>query len=81
MAQSLGNSGEEVIYMDARAIAERLGVSLATVYSYRKRGFLPEPDLMVGRSPAWRSETVEQWIATRPGRGVGGGRPRKECDE
>ena len=66
--------------MDLRALAERLGVTLATIYQYRRRGALPEPDLMVGRSPAWHPATIEQWISTRPGRGAGAGRPRKEHD-
>ena len=38
---------------------------------------LPEPDAMIGRTRGWLPETIDGWNAKRPGRGVGGGRPRK----
>ena len=63
--------------LDIPAIARRLGVSQATVRSYRARGLMPEPAGRIGASPYWTREAVEAWIASRPGRGVGGGRPRK----
>jgi hypothetical protein len=28
-----------------------------------------------GRSPYWYPATIDAWVKTRPGRGVGGGRP------
>ncbi len=34
---------------------------------------IPEPDLIIGRSPAWRIGTIDEWLAGRPGKGVGGG--------
>lgn len=39
----------------------------------------PEPDIVIARSPAWRSERADEivsWNERRPGQGVGGGRPR-----
>lgn len=74
-------------YLDARAIAERIGVTQPTVHAYHTRakrnraagtpraGDLPEPDQWFGNSPVWLEETVERWLGDRPGRGVGGGRP------
>lgn len=55
-------------------VAKRLGVTTAA--AAQARG-LPEPDVLVGTTRGWRPETIEAWIPTRPGRGVGGGRPRK----
>ncbi|ASU61228.1 hypothetical protein CGQ36_06535 [Nocardiopsis dassonvillei] len=57
-------------------IAARLGVTAATVRSYKHRGLLP-PARYVGRTPVWRAEEIETWIRQRPGRGAGGGRPRR----
>ncbi|MFF9334526.1 helix-turn-helix transcriptional regulator [Streptomyces albogriseolus] len=54
-------------------VAQRLGVSEATVRSYRWRGTLPEPRY-VGRTPVWEPGAIEEWIKRRPGRGAGGGR-------
>lgn len=33
---------------------------------------------MIGRTRGWLPETIDGWNAKRPGRGVGGGRPRKK---
>lgn len=76
-------------YLDLRAVAGRLGLSYETVRSYHTKaeahrrtgavrpGDLPPPDDTFGRSPVWREATIDQWLAGRPGRGAGGGRPRK----
>jgi len=39
---------------------------------------MPAPDAMIGKTRGWRRETIEAWIPSRPGRGVGGGRPPKK---
>lgn len=54
--------------------------------SFVKPGDLPKPDNTFGRSPVWLPATIEQWLQSRPGRGVGGGRPvgwspKKEKEE
>lgn len=62
--------------LDAAAAASRAGIKTATVYSYRTRGAFPAPDeVLYGRTPVWRPETIDAWLASRPGRT---GRPRKE---
>jgi len=46
---------------------------------YEKHPF-PTPDGYIGRGPWWRREReqeIRDWAAARPGRGKGGGRPRK----
>ena len=58
-------------YLGIKQVSERLGVANAASYD------LPEPDVTIGRTRGWLPETIDQWDAQRPGRGVGGGRPRK----
>lgn len=62
-------------YLGVKQVAERLGVANAAVYD------LPEPDVCIGRTRGWLPETIDRWNAQRPGRGVGGGRPRKQNDK
>ena len=50
-------------------VAEYLGLSIRTVETYRADGRLPEPT-MVGRTPTWTREQIDQWQANRPGRGA-----------
>jgi predicted DNA-binding transcriptional regulator AlpA len=53
-------------------VAEYLGVQVATVSNYRKRGQMPEPDETVGRTHMWRPRRVIEWHEARPRPGVGG---------
>lgn len=62
-------------YLGIKQVSERLGVANAASYD------LPEPDVAIGRTRGWLPETIDQWNAQRPGRGVGGGRPRKNKTE
>lgn len=76
-----------VTYLTLADIARviEVGVDSMRVYHQRasanrrkgttKPGDLPAPDETFGRSPVWASTTVTEWIASRPGRGAGGGRP------
>jgi predicted DNA-binding transcriptional regulator AlpA len=54
------------------------GVTPASFRRYVSRGDAPRPDGHFGRTPWWHRITVEQWLASRPGRGAGGGRPPKD---
>ena len=80
--------------LDRAAVATRLGVEPESVtqYLYRTRQRLTEnrplriwdmplPDGYIGQSPWWYESTIAAWLASRPGQGVGGGRPRKTTDE
>lgn len=62
-------------YLGIKQVSERLGVTNAASYD------LPEPDVTIGRTRGWLPDTIDQWNAQRPGRGVGGGRPRKHKTE
>lgn len=61
-------------YLSVTDIASMLGISTSNVSTYR----LPDPDVLVGRTRGWRLETIQTWVASRPGRGVGGGRPKQK---
>ncbi|WEH41751.1 MarR family transcriptional regulator [Streptomyces sp. NBC_01218] len=47
-------------------IAAHIRVLPDTVRSYRKHGFLPEPDRVEGGRPYWFADTVRHWVACRP---------------
>ena len=64
-------------YLSVTDVSKRLGNSTAAVSPYK----LPQPDALIGRTRGWLPETIDQWNAQRPGRGVGGGRPRKHPAE
>lgn len=67
--------------LDREQVAERAGITAASVTRYLVRGDIPAPDRHFGRAPAWRVSTIEAWLQSRPGRGAGGGRPRKQAHE
>ncbi|MCC5948621.1 MAG: hypothetical protein JJT89_09220 [Nitriliruptoraceae bacterium] len=58
-----------VLMLTVGDIAEAAGVSKATIDSYRYRGYLPEPQVVRGRTPLWARPIVRRWLATRPGSG------------
>lgn len=61
-------------YLSVKQVAERLGITGGGLLNLR----LPEPDAYIGRTRGWKPETIDAWNAARPGRGVGGGRPRRD---
>ncbi|MEU4670500.1 hypothetical protein AB0F91_21560 [Amycolatopsis sp. NPDC023774] len=76
--------GETLRYADMVEIGTWFGHDHRVVSTWRKRYAadhpFPEPDVMVGRTPGWarsRRPEIEIWERGRPGRGAGGGRPRK----
>ena len=64
--------------LDVHGVARLLGVSDQTVRAYVSRRLLPDPCGHLMGSPWWTRPVITRWQATRPGRGAGGGRPRKQ---
>lgn len=60
----------EAEYWTIAEIAEHWSVKVATVRAYRsrKRGELPDPDHVYGRTPLWRPATIISF--ERPGQGA-----------
>lgn len=50
-------------------IAEMIDVAPDTVAAYRYRGYLPEPQAVIGRTPVWSRPVIRHWLRTRPGNG------------
>ncbi|MFR9806492.1 hypothetical protein ACL02T_30010 [Pseudonocardia sp. RS010] len=64
--------------LDAAEAAEFAGIEPVTWNRYAERGGLvPEPDEQIHGQPHYRRDTLTHWLANRPGRGAGGGRPVK----
>lgn len=55
-----------VRYLSLAEFAERVGVSVDTLKTYK----LPEADVLVGRYRGWSEETADHWNSRRPGRGA-----------
>jgi hypothetical protein len=57
-------------YWTVADIADHWGVTPQTIRTYRsrKRGELPEPDKVFGRSPVWKPSTIIDFV--RPGQGA-----------
>lgn len=50
-------------------IAALINVNVTAVRSYRSRGILPEPLLVLAVGPIWKRSTIIDWQAARPGKG------------
>ena len=50
-------------------IAEMVEVAPDTIAAYRYRGYLPEPQAVIGRTPVWSRPVIRHWLQTRPGNG------------
>ena len=75
---ALGLSWEWAELLDMAGVAEHLGRTYATVRALRRDDpSFPAADVTLGQSAGWWPSTIDAWQATRPGRGAGGGRPRK----
>jgi hypothetical protein len=80
-----GDPDTTLQYADMVEIASWFGITHRAVATWRTRYAdthpFPEPDVIIGRTPGWarsRKREIQDWAASRPGPGVGGGRPRKQ---
>jgi hypothetical protein len=44
-------------------LAEAFGVSRRTIQRERAAGRFPKPDLIMGKMPLWRPETIQVWLS------------------
>jgi hypothetical protein len=61
--------------------ATRHGIDPATMRKILSRAHQPRDAELDARTPLYLAATIDKLIAARPGRGVGGGRPRKETPQ
>jgi predicted DNA-binding transcriptional regulator AlpA len=52
-------------WLTSKEIAEQTGLKIDTIYTYRQRKTLPDPDHMIGRVPVWKQETIDEWNTHR----------------
>ena len=73
---------QSIRYNSAADLAALFGVKPGTIETWRVRyDDFPPPDAYVGGYAGWlpsREIELRAWEANRPGRGAGGGRPRKD---
>jgi prophage regulatory protein len=48
-----------------RQLADRIGLSLATLWRLRRRGDLPEPIRLSPGCVGWRTSVIDAWLAAR----------------
>ena len=48
-----------------RELADRIGLSLATLWRLRRRGDLPEPIRLSPGCVGWRTSDIERWLEAR----------------
>ena len=53
-------------YLSASEVAERLGIDRSAISKYK----MPTPDAVIGKTRGWLPETIDDWNASRPGRGA-----------
>ena len=49
----------------AKELAEKTGYPYRQVWTYLKRGILPQPDYRFENKPLWKVETVETWLTNK----------------
>jgi prophage regulatory protein len=53
-----------------RELAERIGLSLATLWRLRRRGDLPEPIRLSPGCVGWRASEIDAWLTERAERRI-----------
>lgn len=53
--------------LSQKGVAEKTGLSVSTVQTYRKRGTLPSPDAVLDNKPLWTAATIDIWMTKRAG--------------
>lgn len=75
-----GNPDPSAEWWTTSEVAAYLGLRVATVSSYRRRGQMPEPDMTLGRTHVWRPSKITDWHEKRPRPGVGGRKVKESAN-
>lgn len=51
--------------LDVAQVAQAIQVKPETVRYYHKMKRMPSADMYFGRSPVWKKETIDAWVAQR----------------
>lgn len=51
--------------MTRQDVAAFLGVTMHTIKFHRRKGTMPEPDVIYGKTPLWKESTIRAWDKTR----------------
>ena len=57
-------------YLDINDLADRYGISAATIYRWRSEGRDMPRALKIGNAVRWRLEEVERWEAEHTGEAI-----------
>lgn len=58
-------SYEKHEYMTAKEVAEYAGYPYRHLWTYQKRGILPQADFHIGNKPIWLTKTVQEWKSNK----------------
>jgi predicted DNA-binding transcriptional regulator AlpA len=62
--EQLLSSDSQRTYVTINEVAQLAGVAPSTVRAYLARGRIPPPNARRGKSPVWRVETINEWLAS-----------------
>lgn len=52
-------------YLTSKEVSEELSVTYRHLWTYRKRGLVPMPDMYIGSKPLWSRELIDSWKADK----------------
>lgn len=55
----------------AKELAEHANIAYPNLWTYRKRGILPMPDMYIGNKPLWSQTLISQWDEARESKAKG----------
>lgn len=64
------NCAMTVEYMGPAEVAAYVGLTAGTIRYYAANGRMPDPDVRIGPNGGWSKETIDVWMANRPGQGA-----------
>lgn len=53
------------IFIRAKELSDALGISLSTLWRWRKAGVVPEPIALGPRIVGWRTSDIQNWLSNQ----------------